>query len=306
MQGTPESSRATSSPARRANRWAAPIGVLCLAALAPACVANIRPPTIGVDAPPSSSFSDGRRLIEAAAERQGLQAWRRAKTVRFQMTDEWKGVLAALGNPWPAARVKVRMELKVNSFDARATFLEGEEAGTTWGLQSWRTYVRPAEGPAQFQEDDDIRFILPAEQYLLEFPFRALAIEKVMDAGPETVRGVLYDRVFFTWGSLEAHSEADQFLAYINRATGRVEKVHYTIRDFAGFATGTIHYADFRDFGGWWIPLSQAVTGAVDDDPADYLHLITIDEATVQLDAFPDSELVVDPSLPVMFDQKPS
>ena len=75
------------------------------------------------------------------------------------------------------------MSLRLRTFDARATFLSGDEKGTSWGLQSWKTYLVDANGKLEFEENDDAKFILAAEQYLLEFPFRANEAELVAYAG---------------------------------------------------------------------------------------------------------------------------
>ena len=109
-----------------------------------------------------------------------------------------------------------------------------------------------------------------------------------------------------TWDSFEANTDADQYVVYINRTTGRIDKVNYTIREFARFATGAIHYVDFRDVDGVLIPLRQYITSDVDDDYEDNIHLIEIDAETIRVDAVKAQELLVDPNLAVMGDEKPA
>ena len=270
------------------------------------CLASIRPPTSD-PIPGPLLEARGRERLSAAARAHGREAWSQTRSLSYRMTDAWQGLLGALGNPWPESMVDVRMELRTGTFDARATFMTGDEAGTTWGMQSWRPYeVRPGGAP-RITDDGDTRFILAAIQYLLEFPFRASAAPLVADAGSTEVDGRAYDLVFVTWGSWDAHADADQYVVYIARESGRVEKISYTIREFARFATGTIHFSEFRDAGGGLlVPTVQVITGAADDSADDHIHVIRIDPATLERNTVPPSTFVVDPSLPIMGDQKPS
>lgn len=269
------------------------------------CMASIRPATIAEDALAPADVTKGRALLAEAAKNHGVDAWRRAETLSFEMTDSWQGLLGWVGNPWPDSEVHAKVAYRVGTFDARATFLSGDDAGTTWGMQSWKTYVE-RDGNATFEEDDDIAFILPAEQYLLEFPMRAQNIELVSWGGSTIIEGVEYDLVFATWGSPEANGDHDQYVAYINRETKMIEKVEYTIREFAGFATGTIHYSEFRDFDGIKIPTVQVISGSPEDPlEEDGIHTIKIDPATVRVNGVAPGAFAVDPTLPVVGDEKP-
>ena len=87
-----------------------------------------------------------------------------------------------------------------------------------------------------------------------------------------------YDVVFATWRTVEAHSEEDQYLVFIDQETGRIGKVQYTVREIAPFAAGTCHLDDQREVGGVWIPHRMSVTNEPSDSPDDYLHRMTVSE----------------------------
>ncbi|MEO1272630.1 MAG: hypothetical protein AAFX99_31465, partial [Myxococcota bacterium] len=175
--------------------------------------------------------------------------------------------------------VWVDVYFRSNSFDARADFLEGELKGQSWGLQSWRSYVIDAQGQTHFVDNDDIAFILPAIHYLQEFSFRALDHTVVAYMGTETIDGVKWERVMVTWGLLAPNLEHDQYVAYIHPESGRVEKIQYTVRDIMRIMTGTIHFSDFREVDGLWLPFTQAITLDPDGDPdTEFAHRITVQE----------------------------
>lgn len=277
--------------------------VLCLALSA--CTASLRPATVAVSPPDVEAEARGRQILARAADKHGMKAYRRTQTLSYRMQDHWQGLLAILGNPWPDAQVDLMMTFRTGSFDGRAELLSGEARGEVWGLQAWKSYkARPGEA-AVFEADDDLRFILPAVQYLLEFPFRAQGAEIISYAGEAEVAGRTYELVFVTWGDYEAHTGADQYVAYVDKETGLIRKVQYTVREFARFAVGTIHYDDLRDVGGLVLPMTQTVTGAPDDDLEDYLHRMTLVPDSVRLNEVPRERLIVDVNLPTLGDEKP-
>ncbi len=268
------------------------------------CTASLRPAEVSVSPVDPSAEAQGRRLLAAAADKHGLAAFKGAQTLSYQMHDHWQGMLAALGNPWPASKIDVKMTFKTGTFDARAEFVSGEHKGLVWGLQSWKSYKQaPGQAPV-FEEDEDLSFILPAVQYLLEFPFRAQHADIVTYAGREVVNGRSYDRIFVTWGSYEAHTGADQYVAYIDRERGLITKVQYTVREFARFAKGTVHYDDMRNVGGLMVPMVQTITSEPSDDTQNYLHRMTLVPESVAIDGEPATLFVVDPELAPAGDHK--
>jgi hypothetical protein len=75
---------------------------------------------------------------------------------------------------------------------------------------------------------------------------------------------------------MKPSNDHDQFVAYIDAKTGMLAKLHFTIRDFAGFAVGKMHYSDFREIAGIKIPFQESITDTPTDSPDDYLHRFMI------------------------------
>lgn len=187
------------------------------------------------------------------------------------------------------------MSYRIGTFDARATFPSGKKKGAAWGLRDSKTYEMSREGQLAYTKNEDARFILAALQYQFEFPLRASEAELVEYAGRREVNGRTYETVFVTWGSRDAHKNADQYVAYINPQTGRLEKLEHTIRDFANFATSVVHYGDFHSFDGVTLPMTMTINGKVEDeDGTGYMHRVEIEPNSVRLGG--SSALTVDPS----------
>ena len=273
--------------------------LLILTALLSGCLADIRP-----DASPTavntSSQERGRTLIEQAAQRQGTSKWAQYGTYEVVGTDHWKGLLGRAGNPWPQNRVDVSLKFSYGDFDGRATFLHDKRKGEVWGVQSHRTY-REKNGERKFKQKSQQAFILAAYHYFFEFPERLKTVPVVRWTGTEKIGGKEYDVVYASW-SEEPSKEYDQYLLYVGRDSGLIEKAQYTLRDFAKFATGTIHFDDWREVGGGLFPYRQTITTKVDSKEKKYLHQLVVER--VELGNFPKTALVVDPNLPETGDRK--
>ncbi len=267
----------------------------------------------------AESARQGREILERSAERHGLGAWQSYTTLETVATDTWK-----VGGWWPTPEQQFRTQALLGTFTSRVELLGGPSAGEIRGIQSWAAYRQePGAQRATFLEDPayEIIFYLPTLQYFTELPFRLLAADTVLDAGPASHRGRRYDRVLVTWGTPEPHAEHDQYLLWIDTETGLVEMVQYTVRDLAALnsgtmrvlmkslAVGTIHFDDYRPVDGVMIPFEQTVTlsePALTQYPVaeNFHHRLVLDQA--RFDAVPVELLVLDPGLEAPSDSKPA
>ncbi len=266
------------------------------------------------------SRSRGRALLARVAERHGLAAWRRYRTLTVVAHDEW----AEPGSWWPTASQAFRLDQLNGTFTSRAELLDGPAQGEIWGVQSWRGYkIMPPAAGALFASERDgaLLFYLPSLHYFNELPFRLLAAPTVVDAGEGRLGNRTYDLVFVSWDEAGPSGEHDQYVLWIGRDSGLVEKAHYTVREAAALASpeqremmkagavGTIHYEDYRDVGGVALPFRQTVTlfgpeQAVEPLAESFFHRILVSEA--RWDVVSPAALVPDPALPAPADRKPA
>ena len=269
------------------------------------CAADIRPDALKtLERPKPDAEARGRALLARAAEVHGRATWEGVRTYTVTLQDDWQGLMPRMLSPWPETDAHVRMSFLAGSFDARVEFLDGAMKGKLWGMQSWKTYTAEPGKEPTFTPNDDARFIMPALQYLFEFHFRDHSGQVVSYAGPETVRGKEYERVFVTWEGLEPSSKVDQYMVYIDPKTGQVRKIFYTVREIMDMATGAIHFEDLREVDGVLFPYMQYVTFDVHDDPKAFAHRVTVE--SVQWNAPAASAFVVDADLTPMGDEKTS
>ncbi len=249
---------------------AAMLLVLALAGLAVfqmSRLSDVRPPELAGNEVTAERAQRGRELLGRLEDAHGgYSAWIGRPGVRVEFRDHWPGaVMRALAMPWAESGLLMRSTMLRGSDASRLEFLEGRDAGRGWGIQNWMTYRVAGDNTVSpdrritFEDDDDIRFWLPTFQYFFEAPFRLREGGVVADAGPETVAGVTYQRVFVSWGRAAPRPEIDQYLAWIDPDSGRLEYLEYTVRDMMPGIVGCMHYRDYRQVEDLWVAMTMAV-----------------------------------------------
>ncbi len=269
-----------------------------------ACTVDLRPDRLASVAQPSQQDRlRGEELLQRAAQHHGAKHWAQVQNLQLEMTDTWYGLLGQMSNPWPEDAMEMTLTLRARSFDGRADLKNGEKKGWTWGLQSWNAYEVPPGKTPQRSENSDISFIIPALQYLIEFPYRTDRNNLVAYAGTTELHGQTYEQVLVTWNSLEPSLKHDQYLAFLHPETHRIERVAFTVRDAYRFVQGAVSYHNFRTFDGVLLPTTLAVTLDVEDTKEDALHVVNIHD--VKINAVSADYFTFDPQWNTMRDQKP-
>lgn len=198
-------------------------------------LADIRPAQLRKGSISEAAAAKGKALLERAADMHGMQKWNRHNNLEIMGIDDWVHWMGrAFINPFAKAQQKIRLQLLLGTWTSRLEILDAAGVTEVWGIQAWHTYRSQVGQHPVFQADEKISFFLPTFQWWLEFPFRIVSAP-IVTALSES-QDSRFDRVFVTWSSLEPHRELDQYIVYINKGTGLIDRIEYTIRDMGGFA----------------------------------------------------------------------
>jgi hypothetical protein len=267
------------------------LALLSLAALIAGCTADIRTDRLKADALAPDRVQHGRELLAKLAEHYGAAAWKQHHTTELVFHDDWASALAWITGkePWDQED-QVRLRWQCGADTARADFLAGPRKGEAEGMKWQRTYLQKS-GWARPRpvEDPELRFILRALTFLTEMPFRIGDAETVTYEGTETLDGKTYDRVFATWGALEAHSDADQYLLWIDQGSGDLVRADFTVRQTAKFYRTTAWFSDLRTIDGARLPLRITLTDFGKRPSEGYVHDLKAE--TAAFDSFPAVQL---------------
>lgn len=195
-----------------------------------------------------------KALILEMAKAHKIQNWDSVSTYSVSFLEDMYGMIGKSSNPFPEATSQFELSYIPDTYDGRLEFTDGPNKGMIWGLQSWQSYsVRENEAPV-FEEDANIIFWLPTYQYFIEFPRRIQSATVLACAGDSVIDGIACDGVMASWNTLEPQRSTDQYLIWIDKASKRIVRLEYTVRDQLNFITGAASFKDYQDFDGMLLP----------------------------------------------------
>lgn len=257
---------------------------------------DLRGPALsGVQELPVDRVREGRKLLAAMMEAHGgKQRWKSLRTAVVDMRDDWPNpVTRWAASPWADNDSKMRVSMRLGRDLYRLDFLEGQLAGSAWGIQQWVTYQVNSDNELRFGKDRDVWFWVPTMGYFFEAPFRLADGEYIASMGEAKAGGKTYDRVFITWGSVEPDAKIDQYVAWISRETGLLTYLEYTVRDVTASFYGCMHYSKYHEVDGIQVARSMMTV----DGPgstSNSLHEIKVDAVDFGV-TLPDVLLLPDP-----------
>ncbi len=269
-------------------------------------VADIRPTGLRKGTITDSAAAKGKELLASAASVHGVEKWNLRGSLEISAIDDWLHWMGrAFINPFPNARQEIRLQLLLGTWTSRLELLDPSGLTEVWGIQAWRTYRSQVGQSPVFRSDEAIRFFLPTFQWWVEFPFRissATVIAALSDSPDNN-----FDRVFVTWGSLEPNREVDQYIVHINKETGLIDRIEYTIRDMgwdgSGFAAGATNYLDYRAIDGVMVPFLFEASAIMPGGFEQVMHRVTV--ASAGWDTVTPDLLLPNPDLVSEEDSKP-
>jgi len=151
-------------------------------------------------------------LIQAMASAHKVENWDSVSTYTVRFREELFGFLGKSSNPFPETPSLFDLSYIANTYDGKLEFVEGENKGVTWGIQSWNTYTSKENGKPIFAEDANITFWIPTYQYFIEFPKRILKADALGYAGEKTIAGISCEGVLASWHTIDPQKNIDQYL----------------------------------------------------------------------------------------------
>ena len=256
------------------------------------CTADLRKDTAleGVASIEASREDAGRALLAAMRAQHGGERFDGLSSVCVEMTDRWPfSKERAFAMPWDESVQQLSFCMQPARDNSRMT-IKGED-GEVVGIQNWMTYHLHGD-EVVFEKDKDTWFWLPTMQYFIEAAFRLQEAQFVGTVGEREFEGKVYDGVFLTWQHVEPSRSMDQYIAWIERDTGRLGMLEYTVRDMFRFVTGTAVYSEYKTYDGVVYPSTITLYNG-DADRGKVLHEMSLEGYT--FDSMSKDELVPAP-----------
>lgn len=231
------------------------------AALVVGCaLKDIRPPEV-LDRPAAAAVERGAAVVQAMADAHGIAAWRQADEIRMVFDDHWpNGMMRSFGTPLRDARTRIELTFVPGSgFRNELRFLDGKRAGDGAAAEGTTTFA-VRDGARIAKSSMKYEVYGPATQYLWELPFRmATDPDTVVWAREDEERGRPVDVVLATWGGVQARSEVDQYVLFVDQQTRHLLRADYTVRAGGRIFASTVRFEDHADYDGMTLPANQQV-----------------------------------------------
>jgi hypothetical protein len=226
--------------------------------------------------PGADDIENARNVYTAALERLGgYDKFRRFKTKKLKGTDIWYSGWVRWLTPVTETRQTFEVHIQSDPPEIRYRFLNGKRQGEVIGVDQTGAYSE-AQGERKHTDSSSIRLYLEPLRDYFEWPFTLLDSRLLLHAGSRTIRGRRYDLIFATDGGMAPSEQYDQFIVYIDHNTGRIDYVEFTLRELTQSYRGTLHYTDYREVAGLWVPFTIGVGDTVEDEA--HVHVFEFDQ----------------------------
>ena len=222
--------------------------------------------------------SKAQQLLTDMGVAHNIRAWDSIETYHVDFTEEFYGFIGKQAHPFKEQKMEFSLDYNPQNYDGRMEIASGVEKGTTWGIQSWQTYLIDDAGQARAKDNKDMTFWIPTYQYFVELPRRIQEASSIDYVGSQDINGVTAEGILTSWHSVEPQKEIDQYLVWIDAQTKMIVKVEYTVRDQYRFVTGAAHYTQYKDYDGIILPSVMPVESNL--VKKGYLHQMSINSFT--------------------------
>ena len=195
-----------------------------------------------------------KELLAAMAAAHRTHLWDSLKAYEVNFSEAFYGFIGKMGNPFPEGQTLLSMKYVPGRYTGRLKITHGKGVGVTWGIQDGQTYLLDEDQKAIAVDDPNLQFWLPTYQYFIEFPWRIQEATVFRYMGRHEINGQACEGILASWNTLEPQRNIDQYLIWINRATSRIVKIEYTVRDLYPFLTGAASFEQYKSFDGMLLP----------------------------------------------------
>lgn len=234
-------------------------------------LADLQPETLKNAEEAAELNAKARQVYGAALEQMGgLERFKRYKTKTLTGIDQWNSAFVRWFTPATESEQRFSATLSRDKDEIVFRFLNGSRKDEIIGVEAGSTFEERDEKRIYGNAASIRLYLVPLRDYL-EWPFTLFDSPVLLYGGSRTISDGAYDVVFASTGRVGPSKRHDQYLIYINRESGLVDYIEFTLRELMASYKGALHYDDFRQVEGLSIPFRIGVSGSVEDN--DFVHV---------------------------------
>ncbi|GLR20079.1 hypothetical protein GCM10007940_46950 [Portibacter lacus] len=197
----------------------------------------------------------GVEILKRYAKVSGEDKWKTINSYQIYFNDDFFGLMGGLAQPFKNKRNKFKLNYYTQENAGTLEFLNGKKEGQVWGYNEGSSYIKETINAKPIDKDKKgIKFWLPTYQYFIEFPFRISNADIIYFVGEDKYGLNVYDKVLVSWKQAAPQRKIDQYLLWLNKDTGLVDILQYTIRDQGAIFKGTAFIEEHTNYNGIVIP----------------------------------------------------
>lgn len=182
--------------------------------------------------------NNGRSFLEYSQKNHKIDSWKERDSIRYLVKHQFNGGrVTFLVSPTGKSLIDYEF----------VSYPNGSHTSYYNSIISGLEFYIGKDNNGIFQVSDGKReyggfskeFFYLAVQHLIEFPFQMESANIVEHIGQQSWNGSKYELIFATWNNFEPNNEIDQYIIWINKETGLIDRFDATGRQILPFAKAT-------------------------------------------------------------------
>jgi hypothetical protein len=209
--------------------------------------------------------TQAKKIIQEAQEKQGSTS---SVSIEFYGTDIWKSWFVWLFTPCTEMNQEFHTVMDSKTEDIVYTYQNGRKKGESIGIKNGQEYSI-INGSESFSESSLIRMYLRPLFNYVYWSHRITNQKIQIYLGDTIISHSTYSRVYVSPVS-ELSDSQNQYIIYINKTTGNIDFIEFTLRELLRTYKGVLRYKSYRKIEGIPIPFEIEIADSITS--TDFVH----------------------------------
>lgn len=186
-------------------------------------------------------------LLAKYKKNAGGSVWENTTGYHLYFNDYYYGLRGKRKKPFPDKSTRFTLRTDLSNETATLEFQNGKWDNKVWGYKSDTIFTRLNMNSADIPEDNKkIKSWITYYQNFIEFPNIASKAEEYYYIGQDKYGLYDYDIVYIRTSSEIEPNETNEYLAWINRSSGLVDQIHFSIVEKKGIKKGAAFLENYE------------------------------------------------------------
>ncbi len=228
---------------------------LIIAGMTSCAVKDLRSKVIRKNGIMAQQRQKGKEILNEAIAVHGGDQWDEVESFSFQLYDQWNDPIGkSLAMPIKTNKTKSNWQVSKDLDLISILYLNGDHEGKEWGIDGDRVTTNSSNEISNKQQKKGA-FYWRAIPYFMMTPFAFKNADVIFYMGEDHLKdGLVYDKVFISWGQDAPQKNIDQWVLYFDKKSHRLKYADHTLREMLKFMKATAEFSNYTHNSGILIP----------------------------------------------------